>query len=217
MTSVQPDGTGEAEHPLTTTPSPLERVSAELARWLQSDAEHTLGSLVALFGKRAFAVLFTVLLAVPAIPAPTGGITHLFEAVALLLALELIAGREEVWLPERWRTRRIAATGRLMNGLLRLIRFLERWSRPRLRWLFGHRLSNFVFGLLVACGSLAAFLAPPFSGLDTLPALGVVILSLGVLVEDAAAAALGTLVLAVGIALAIFVGDAAIEMIDSLL
>jgi hypothetical protein len=38
--------------------------------------------------------------------------------------------------------------------------------------------------LLAIAGSLGAFLAPPFTGLDTLPALGVVLLSLGVLLED---------------------------------
>jgi len=42
-------------------------------------------------------------------------------------------------------------------------------------------LSGIVFGLLVLGGSAGAFLAPPFTGLDTLPALGVVLLSLGVL------------------------------------
>jgi hypothetical protein len=33
-------------------------------------------------------------------------------------------------------------------------------------------------------GSVGAFFAPPFTGLDTLPALGVVLLSLGVLLKD---------------------------------
>jgi hypothetical protein len=42
------------------------------------------------------------------------------------------------------------------------------------------RASNAVFGVLVIASSLAAFLAPPFTGLDTLPSLGVVLLSLGV-------------------------------------
>ena len=65
-----------------------------------------------------------------------------------------------------------------------MIRRLERFSRPRLRFLFDHRLSNVVFGLLVIGGSVGAFLAPPFTGLDTLPSLGVVLLSLGVLLED---------------------------------
>ena len=121
---------------------------------------------------------------VPALPLPTGGATHAFEVITVLLALELIAGREEIWLPERWRRRELATEGRFVTGLLKVIRFLERFSRPRLRPAFGHRLSNIAFGLVVAAGSIAAFVAPPFSGLDTLPALGVVLVSLGVLLED---------------------------------
>ena len=57
-------------------------------------------------------------------------------------------------------------------------------ASSRLRYLFNHRVSNIVFGLLVIGGCVAAFLAPPFTGLDTLPALAVVLLSLGVLLED---------------------------------
>ena len=67
---------------------------------------------------------------------------------------------------------------------MRMIRRLERFSRPRLRFLFEHRVSNAVFGVLVVGGTAGAFFAPPFTGLDTLPALGVVLLSLGVLLED---------------------------------
>jgi hypothetical protein len=48
-----------------------------------------------------------------------------------------------------------------------------------------------VFGLLVVAGSAGAFFAPPFTGLDTLPALGVGLLSLGVLLEDFAVVATG--------------------------
>jgi hypothetical protein len=62
---------------------------------------------------------------------------------------------------------------------MKTIRWLERFSRPRATYLFDHRLSNLVFGVLVLAGSLAAFLAPPFTGLDTLPSLGVVLLSKG--------------------------------------
>jgi hypothetical protein len=67
---------------------------------------------------------------------------------------------------------------------MNLICRLERVSRPRLTFLLGHRLSNMVFGVLVVGGSAGALFAPPFTGLDTLPALGVVLLSLGVLLED---------------------------------
>ena len=45
------------------------------------------------------------------------------------------------------------ATERFISGLMKLIRGLERLSRPRLRFIFNHRLSNVVFGLLVIGGS----------------------------------------------------------------
>ena len=46
--------------------------------------------------------MFVLLLGVPALPLPTGGATHVFEAVAMLLALQLIANRDRIWLPRRW-------------------------------------------------------------------------------------------------------------------
>jgi hypothetical protein len=100
---------------------------------------------------------------------------------------------------------------------MRLIRRLERLSRPRLTFLFDHRLSNAVFGVLVVAGCLGAFLAPPFTGLDTLPALGVVLLSLGVLLEDAAIVAVALVVGAAGVLLEIVLGRAALHGLDSLL
>src|SRR6478752_7931291 len=127
-----------------------ESVSAELEGWLAKEGPRTLGSLNELFGQKSFAIAFVLLLGVPALPLPTGGATHVFEIVASLLALQLIVGREEIWLPRRWR--KLSLTGpkqqRFLNGLMKLIRRLERLSRPRLRFLFDHRLSNSVFGLL---------------------------------------------------------------------
>ncbi len=193
------------------------RVSDELEAWLRGDGEKTLGGLIDVFEKRAFAVVFVMLMGVPALPLPTGGATHVFEVIAVLLALELIAGREEIWLPKRWRARRVSTDGRFINALVRTIRRLERVSRPRLRFLFGHRLSNIAFGLVVAGGSIAAFLAPPFTGLDTLPALGVLLVSLGVLLEDFLLVAVGLVVGAAGVVLEIVVGGAALKGLKSLL
>jgi hypothetical protein len=161
-------------------------------------------------------VLFVVLLAVPALPLPTGGVTHAFELIAMLLALELIAGRRTVWLPERSRRRELPAPGRFSEGLLRRIRWLERHSSPRLGFLLGHPLSGVVYGALVLALSLTAFLAPPFTGLDTLPALGVVLLSLGVLLDDALLALVGALVGAAGLILVLALGSLAVREVRGL-
>jgi len=146
---------------------------------------------------------------------PTGGATHLFEIIAMLLALQLIAGRKEVWLPQRWCRLSVAGPRqqRFLHALMRMVRRLEGISRPRFSFLFGHRLSNIVFGVLALSGTLGAFLAPPFSGLDTLPALGVVLLSLGVLLEDVAIVVAGLVVGAGGVVLEIFLGKAVVDWI----
>ena len=105
---------------------------------------------------------------------------------------------------------------RFVTGLMKFIRGLERFSLPRLTFLFDHRLSNIVFGLLVIAGCAGAFLAPPFTGLDTLPALGVVLLSLGVLLEDSLVVAVGVAVGIGGVFLEIVLGKAAVKGIGSL-
>jgi hypothetical protein len=205
-------GTGE-EHG-----QPQERLSDDLERWLAGDGEKTVGSLVDLFGQRSFAILFVLLLGVPALPLPTGGATHVFEVIAMLLALQLIIGRDQIWLPRRWCALSLAGPKqqRFIAALMRMVRRLERISRRRFGFLFGHRLSQVAFGVLALAGTLGAFLAPPFSGLDTLPALGVVLLSLGVLLEDIAIVVVGVAVGAGGVFLEIVLGKAAVHWVSKL-
>ena len=195
-----------------------EKVSDQLERWLSADGPKTLDGLIHLFGEKSFALLFVLLLGVPALPLPTGGATHVFELIAILLALQLIAGGKHIWLPRRWRAIELAGPRqqRFLAGLMRMIRRLERISKPRLRFLFNHRVSNAAFGLLVVGGSLAAFLAPPFTGLDTLPSLGVVLLSLGVLLEDILVVIAAVIVGIGGVAVEIVLGSAAVGGIKSL-
>ncbi|HEX3434440.1 MAG TPA: exopolysaccharide biosynthesis protein [Solirubrobacteraceae bacterium] len=195
-----------------------EKVSDQLERWLGGDGEKTLGGLIDAFGKGSFALIFLVLMAVPALPLPTGGVTHVLEVVVMLLALELIVGRRTVWLPERWRKLELAGPKqeKFITTLLRRIRSLERFSRPRGRWLFGHRLSGSVFGVIVLGLALTAFLAPPFSGLDTLPSLGVVVLALGYLLADVLLAAVGLVIGALGVFSVIFLGSIAVKAVKSI-
>jgi len=213
--SSPPGSRGGAHQP---RPEP-ERVSEQLERWLRADGDKTLGGLIELFEEKSFAICFVLLLGVSALPLPTGGVTHVFEIIAVLLALQLIAGRDHIWLPQRWRRLELAGEQRqrFITALMRNIRRLERFSRPRLRFLFDHRLSNIVFGLLVIGGSLGAFLAPPFTGLDTLPSLGVVLLSLGVLLEDFVLVVLALVIGVAGVLLEIVLGSAAIKGIGKLL
>src|SRR3954447_21243288 len=68
-------------------------ISDQIADWNSSPGPKTLGGLVLVFEEKAFAIVFVLLLGVPALPLPTGGATHVFELIAMLLSLQLIAGR----------------------------------------------------------------------------------------------------------------------------
>src|SRR2546423_1752277 len=125
-------------------PPEPDKVSEQLERWLRTPGDKTLGSLVDLFEEKSFAILFVLLLGVPALPLPTGGATHVFEIIAVLLALELIVGRAQIWLPQRWSKLELAGHNqqRFITALMKMTRRLERLPPPRLRFLFDHRLSN---------------------------------------------------------------------------
>jgi hypothetical protein len=194
------------------------KVSDQIEAWTVSDGPKTLGSLIEVFEEKSFAVIFVLLLGVPALPLPTGGATHVFLLIAMTLALQLIVGRDAVWLPQRWRAMRLEGPSRekFVRGLLKSIRWLERFSRPRVTWVYNHRVSNAVFGLLVLLLSIGAFVAPPFSGLDTLPALGAVLISLSVLLEDVALLVLGIVVGSGGVLLEFVLGKAAFRGVKSL-
>jgi hypothetical protein len=209
---------GEEPPQSDTAPAP-DSVSDELERWLEGDGAGTLGSLVATFGERSFAIVFALLMALPALPLPTGGATHVLEVVTMLLSLELIAGRREIWLPRRWAHIELDTPARrkVIVALLRRIRWLERWSRPRGERLFGYRLSGIAFGFASLGLTLVAFLAPPFSGLDTLPSIGVVALALGFLLTDVVVAAIGLAIGALGIVAVIGLGSLIVHAMAQLL
>jgi hypothetical protein len=192
----------------------LPKLSDQLETWMVADRHKTVGDLIDTFGPSSFAVLFVVLMAFPALPLPTGGVSHALEVVAMLLALELIIGRREVWVPDRLRDRELKglSSSKFQQALLKRIRWLERFSRPRFSRLLELRITRMGIGFVVFGLCLTAFLAPPFSGLDTIPSLGVVVLSLGVLLRDLVIAAIGTLLGAVGVLLVVVLGRAVLSL-----
>jgi hypothetical protein len=195
-----------------------DKLSDQLERWLSGDQPKTIGSLIDVFQEKSFAVLFVLLLAVPALPLPTGGVTHVFEVIAMLLSLELIAGRRHVWLPRRWRSKEIGAETRrtFTNSFLPRIRWIERHSHARLGFLLSHRPAGIVYGAVMLALSLTAFFAPPFTGLDTVPSLGAVLVSLGVLLEDPLLGILGFLIGVAGIVIVVFLGKQVVDLLGGL-
>jgi len=193
--------------------------SDSLERWLESDGVKTLGAIGEVFAEKSFAVTVVLLMIVPATPLPTGGITHVFGAIAVVLGAEMAAGLRTIWLPKRWQAHPLGPimTEKGLPFVVRSIRRVERLSRPRGAGLLRLRTTHRVIGLMVIVFSASAALAPPFSGLDTLPALGAVLVALGFLLEDIVVVAFGVVSGIGGIALILTVGAAVFRLLRSLI
>ncbi len=181
----------------------------ELEKFLASKKQKTLQELIDIFADKSFAVLFLLLLALPALPLPTGGVTHIFEIIAMQLAFELIIGRKTVWLPKRWLNKTTPASlqSSVLPKFLKIINWFEKFSRPRLNKIQNNTIYPRVIGIVILLFVVFAFLAPPFSGLDTLPSLGVVILSLGLIFKDILLSVIGFIIGSVGILLIFILGN----------
>ena len=195
-----------------------EPFSTQLERWLQSSDPKTVGRLGEVFGEKSFAVAVLLLMFVPAIPAPTGGITHIFEVITTLLGAEMVIGARTIWLPARWRDRELGetTTKKAVPFIARTVRWFERFSRPRLARLYDERWFVRVLGLVVIGLAVAAAFAPPFSGLDTLPALGAVIVALSIILSDALLLVIGLVVGTGGVILILTIGAAVVRLIKDL-
>jgi hypothetical protein len=192
--------------------------SEELEQWLKSDGPKTVGSLQEVFDEKSFAVAIVVLMFPSSTPLPTGGVTHVLEAMTVLLALQMILGRHTIWLPKRLLHRELgdAMTGKAIPFLVRRIRWFEKHSHPRWARLFEQSWFLRVLGLLIAGFTISAAVAPPFSGLDTLPSLGVLIICLAILLEDVVFLAVGCFIGTGGVLLIIFLGRAAVHFVKGL-
>jgi hypothetical protein len=192
--------------------------SEELDEWLQSDAPKTLGSMADAFGEKSFAVVIMLLLFPSALPLPTGGLTDIFAAIAALIAVEMIFGANTLLLPKRLRDKEVgeSITGRAVPFIVRRVQWFEKRSRRRLASAFSYRWFARVHGLLLLVCALGTIVAPPFSGLDTLPALGGVVIALSIILEDIVVFAIGTGIGAGGVALIVTLGAAAARLVKSL-
>ena len=192
--------------------------SAELEGWLRTAGDKTVGELGAVFGEKSFAVTILFLMVIPAAPLPTGGITHVFEVITILLGAELVGGARTIWLPARFRDRELGAAtiDKVLPFMMRKVRWLEKHSKPRAASLFRERWFLRVLGLVFIVFALGAALSPPFSGLDTLPSLGAVGVALSIILEDVVALLIGTALGVVGIALSITLGATLVHFLSQL-
>ena len=156
----------------------------------------TLVEILDLVGKDSLMLLTVFLSLVFLIPVSIPGVSTLFGAAILLIGVNRLFGRS-LWLPKSFRNR-IVSTDKLRIALERaLVWFhrLERMSRPhRLKRLTSDGLMEIVNNCALILGAvllMVPFGLVPFS--NTLPAIAIIFLAIGLLQRDGVCILLGYL------------------------
>ena len=156
----------------------------------------TLADIIELVGRDSLLLLCIFLTLIFMVPVSIPGVSTVFGAGILLIGISRLFNRN-LWLPKRVQ-RRVVSTEKLRAALeraLKWLRRLERISRPhRLRWLTaGGPVATFnnLSLILGAILLMAPFGLIPFS--NTLPALAILLLALGLMQRDGVCILLGHL------------------------
>jgi hypothetical protein len=193
--------------PLLPESAPLSATLADLL----GDRELTVGELADRVAERGFGLIMVVLALPTMIPVLPPGSAATVGLLYILLAVQMLAGLSRPWLPARVRRYRLSAgtVRALRERGLPLLQRVERYSRPRLAGL-NQRLVTRVVAVAVLL--LGGILLSPLPFLNTLPALTVLVLGVGLLNRDAAVLAVG-LALTVGVTGAAAVGAGALVVL----
>ncbi len=164
-------------------PLPPPPISVVLDQLLATEKHITIGEIVDRIDERGFGLLMLVLGLPMLIPILPPGASTLVGPLYSLLALRLIIGMDRPWLPGFVRRKELSA--KTLDALRRrgvpLVRRIERFSRPRFRVL-----NNPVIVRVAAVNVflMGLILLSPAPFLNTLPALSVIFVGLGLLNDD---------------------------------
>lgn len=175
----------------------------------------TLEELVDAFAERGFGALLLLLGLVSAVIGAVPGTTTVLGLPILLIAVQLVIRRDQLWLPRRLlqsgidRARYRTAVGKLMKPL----RQIERLSSPRLS-IMTTDASEMLIG--VACVLLCCVLILPIWGGNLAPSLAIAVFGFGLMQRDGVVILIGWAVVALSIAVLAWLGTAVVETAISL-
>lgn len=191
----------------TQTHSSEPRLSEIFARTLDAndDGVVVLGEVLDKAGDRGYGFLL-ILLAIPAfIPILPPGTSGVLGALMVVVALQMLFGLKQPWFPKRWRARVLSpkVVRAIQTRGVALLRKIERVSHPRGRRFTRNGVILRLSALVVI--ALALVLSSPMPFMNTLPALGVLLIGVGLANHDIYFLSAGWLI-GLGVALIVVLG-----------
>ena len=125
-------------------------------------------------------------------PVPLVGLSTPVGVAITLLGIFMVLGKPP-WLPKRWLDKELPQNVvlRTVEVGRRLLHRAERFIRPRGRWLHAHPWANGIAGAMIAVSGFELALPLPIIFTNTMPALVIAVLAVGLLEQDGLWVAVG--------------------------
>ena len=114
-----------------------------------------------LLKEKGFLIFILILSAIPALPIPTGGITHVFEIIVMVLSIEIILGINKIWLPKKLLNKNLPKNlhnSKFLKNFIKIVRFFEKYSKPRFKRIVNNKVFLKFSTLLILILTISAFL-----------------------------------------------------------
>lgn len=161
-------------------PRPLSQVFQDLS--LSAKAPVSFTELEDAFTDRSFAALLTFFAILNLLPLPPG--TGIVTGIPLVLvSVQMVMGRDSVWLPAFMRTKSISPERfrQISDKVVPWLQWLERFIKPR-NWPFGRKKGDRWLGIFTTILGMSVVLPMPLS--NWLPALATAIIGIALCERD---------------------------------
>lgn len=153
--------------------------------------------------EKSYGILFAILALPSAMPLPAPGYSTPFGIMLLVLSLQYSFGRQYPWFPARVRRMKLKSrgksSGRFQRAATKFLRFVEKFLKPRWSGMYKGGRPRLIFGIGLCLCSISLILPVPLT--NTVPAMGVLLIGLGLLEEDALFGLVGLVVGVAGLLL----------------
>jgi hypothetical protein len=177
--------------------------------FLEDSGSITVREILARSEHRGFGFLLVIFTIPVVLPFTPPGVSAPFAMVVIIVAAQIIANRQQPWFPKRVLDKQIkTGDSRFMKALKKSCEFFERFLRPRAKWVYAPVFMRWVMAPLIILAALAMML--PLPGTNSLPALSILLIALGMLEDDGAFGLIGSLLAFFGMTIAAAFGFALI-------
>jgi hypothetical protein len=199
---------------------PARKLSEELVdlRTRAGEGPITLREVIQILGGRAY-LLLVLLLSLPFItPLPLPGLSVPFGLAIALISLRLSLGQRP-WLSKALQRKELPAgfIAKVFRVAEKVLRFLEKFLRPRVTFLTDTPLLRQLHALLMLVAALALLLPLPIPFTNSFPAWTILLVAAGLLERDGAFVLAGYVVFAAGVLYFVFLGEAAVQMVHAVM